>query len=178
VSFQSPIYADAKLDTNERPFTCYCGLAFTRRDLLRRHEKLSHADGLATGSELAPSEAQHPRTGQHHQFYRGGDGQKSVPSCNDTFQQLSFSPMQEEHSEPRTGWSTLVITSRARVAFYHVITWKCSPTAKLPRRKQIYLIGIGFPRNRAYAAQATAGCSRCTSFIRWQRHGSVYSSDG
>jgi hypothetical protein len=110
IHFQYPTYADAKLDTNERPFTCYCGLAFTRRDLLRRHEKLSHAEGLATGSEHAPSEAQHPQTGQHHQFYRGGDGQKSVPSCNDTFQQLSFSPMQE-HSEPRTGWSTLIITS-------------------------------------------------------------------
>ena len=72
----------------------------------------------------------------------------------------------------------LLLSLHRRIAFYRVITWKRSPTAKLPRRKQIYLIGTGSPRNRAYATQATAGCSRRTSFIRWQRHRSVYSSDG
>ncbi|PKK43674.1 hypothetical protein CI102_12233, partial [Trichoderma harzianum] len=28
--------------TNEKPFVCFCGAAFSRTDLLRRHEKLTH----------------------------------------------------------------------------------------------------------------------------------------
>lgn len=28
-------------DTNEKPFSCYCGASFSRRDLLRRHERVS-----------------------------------------------------------------------------------------------------------------------------------------
>lgn len=35
------------LDTNEKPFSCYCGASFSRRDLLRRHERVScHLDRL------------------------------------------------------------------------------------------------------------------------------------
>ncbi|KAF3069186.1 Hydrogen peroxide stress regulator 1 [Trichoderma lentiforme] len=30
------------IDTNEKPFVCFCGAAFSRTDLLRRHEKLTH----------------------------------------------------------------------------------------------------------------------------------------
>jgi hypothetical protein len=29
------------LDTNEKPFSCPCGASFSRRDLLRRHERVS-----------------------------------------------------------------------------------------------------------------------------------------
>ncbi|KAL4813134.1 hypothetical protein BDW67DRAFT_187988 [Aspergillus spinulosporus] len=33
------------LDTNEKPFGCQCGAVFSRRDLLRRHERLACHDG-------------------------------------------------------------------------------------------------------------------------------------
>jgi hypothetical protein len=42
------------IDTKEKPFACFCGAAFTRQDLLRRHERLAHA-GHAAPSGLAPS---------------------------------------------------------------------------------------------------------------------------
>ncbi|KAL7917589.1 hypothetical protein ACQKWADRAFT_306409 [Trichoderma austrokoningii] len=57
--------------TKEKPFVCSCGAAFTRTDLLRRHEKLAHLgphepnathlDGLspATSSGIIP-----PQTSQ------------------------------------------------------------------------------------------------------------------
>lgn len=33
-------------DTKEKPFICHCGAAFTRRDLLTRHQRLAfHEDG-------------------------------------------------------------------------------------------------------------------------------------
>ncbi|KAL6810276.1 hypothetical protein J3E69DRAFT_350117 [Trichoderma sp. SZMC 28015] len=32
--------------TNEKPFVCFCGAAFSRTDLLRRHEKLTHLPPL------------------------------------------------------------------------------------------------------------------------------------
>ncbi len=47
------------IDTKEKPFICSCGAAFTRTDLLRRHEKLTHLaaaepeDGLLGGSSAA-----------------------------------------------------------------------------------------------------------------------------
>ena len=100
-------YSDVKLDTNERPFPCFCGLAFTRRDLLKRHERISHAAYLAISSEQAPSETQRPRAGQRHQFHRDGDAQQSEPSHNDTLEPS----MQDGRSRPMNGWSTLIITS-------------------------------------------------------------------
>ena len=30
------------LDTNEKPFKCTCDASFARRDLLKRHQKLTH----------------------------------------------------------------------------------------------------------------------------------------
>lgn len=30
------------LDTKDKPYICHCGTAFARRDLLTRHERLSH----------------------------------------------------------------------------------------------------------------------------------------
>jgi uncharacterized Zn-finger protein len=30
------------VDTKEKPFHCFCGASFTRKDLLRRHENLVH----------------------------------------------------------------------------------------------------------------------------------------
>lgn len=33
---------NALLDTKDKPYICHCGTAFARRDLLTRHERLSH----------------------------------------------------------------------------------------------------------------------------------------
>lgn len=35
-------------DTKEKPFICFCGAAFTRRDLLKRHTRISHPDGAVS----------------------------------------------------------------------------------------------------------------------------------
>lgn len=46
-------------DTKEKPFTCFCGAAFTRRDLLKRHNRLTHEGGTESqdrGSEGASSD--------------------------------------------------------------------------------------------------------------------------
>ncbi|KAJ5708861.1 hypothetical protein N7493_010195 [Penicillium malachiteum] len=34
--------------TKEKPFICFCGAAFTRRDLLKRHNRLAHQDDLSS----------------------------------------------------------------------------------------------------------------------------------
>jgi hypothetical protein len=44
-------------DTKEKPFVCRCGAAFTRRDLLSRHQKIAQQDDGDTGTHetaLAP----------------------------------------------------------------------------------------------------------------------------
>ncbi|KAJ5817297.1 hypothetical protein N7447_009530 [Penicillium robsamsonii] len=33
-----------RIHTNEKPFSCPCGALFSRKDLLRRHERASHDD--------------------------------------------------------------------------------------------------------------------------------------
>lgn len=54
-------------DTNEKPFVCACGAAFTRRDLLTRHHRLSLHSGEAgkagTGSEIIPTVAEKALSG-------------------------------------------------------------------------------------------------------------------
>lgn len=42
-------------DTKEKPFICFCGAAFTRRDLLKRHTRISHQDGLVSPESQAGS---------------------------------------------------------------------------------------------------------------------------
>lgn len=42
-----------RADTKEKPFLCRCGAAFTRRDLLTRHHRLSKHDGDGDNSTTA-----------------------------------------------------------------------------------------------------------------------------
>lgn len=42
-------------DTKEKPFSCFCGAAFTRRDLLKRHTRISHQDDLTSPSAPEPT---------------------------------------------------------------------------------------------------------------------------
>lgn len=43
------------LDTRDKPYKCSCGSAFTRRDLLTRHWRISQHDGEATTIASTPS---------------------------------------------------------------------------------------------------------------------------
>lgn len=47
-------------DTKEKPFVCQCGAAFTRRDLLTRHQKLSTPLGHGTLSAPTNSHVSDP----------------------------------------------------------------------------------------------------------------------
>ncbi|KAG9386862.1 hypothetical protein A1F94_003612 [Pyrenophora tritici-repentis] len=46
---------DAKEDTREKPYSCRCGAAFTRRDLLTRHWRITHHAGNAGVTESTSS---------------------------------------------------------------------------------------------------------------------------
>ncbi|CAJ2511361.1 Uu.00g069860.m01.CDS01 [Anthostomella pinea] len=55
----SPVWTQRELtlatDTKEKPYICRCGSAFARRDLLTRHQRISHdAQDTASGSPDAP----------------------------------------------------------------------------------------------------------------------------
>ena len=43
-------------DTKEKPFTCFCGAAFTRRDLLKRHNRLTHEGGTESQADRGTEE--------------------------------------------------------------------------------------------------------------------------
>lgn len=47
-------------DTKEKPFICFCGAAFTRRDLLKRHTRISHEDGVVSPDEPTAKSAALP----------------------------------------------------------------------------------------------------------------------
>ncbi|KAF2644680.1 C2H2 transcription factor-like protein [Massarina eburnea CBS 473.64] len=51
--------------TREKPFSCHCGAAFTRRDLLTRHWRIANHDGENANVTLTPSEQGHPPGSQH-----------------------------------------------------------------------------------------------------------------
>ncbi|RDW87883.1 hypothetical protein BP5796_03577 [Coleophoma crateriformis] len=64
-------------DTREKPFACHCGQAFTRRDLLRRHERISHAD-----SQVSSNPAASEREAESHEHFdpaRPGNSSQTQP---------------------------------------------------------------------------------------------------
>ncbi|RYP70919.1 hypothetical protein DL771_005169 [Monosporascus sp. 5C6A] len=49
-----------RVDTKEKPYICHCGSAFSRRDLLTRHQRISHETASSTSPDAPPSdEIQH-----------------------------------------------------------------------------------------------------------------------
>lgn len=42
------------LDTKEKPFKCACGSSFTRRDLLKRHQNITHGTTGGPDNPLPP----------------------------------------------------------------------------------------------------------------------------
>ncbi|PWY90828.1 C2H2 type zinc finger domain protein [Aspergillus heteromorphus CBS 117.55] len=51
----------ASPDTKEKPYICFCGAAFTRRDLLKRHTTIAHqSSGLASPNSQPDNEALDP----------------------------------------------------------------------------------------------------------------------
>jgi hypothetical protein len=56
------------LDTREKPYTCRCGAAFTRRDLLTRHWRITqHAGNPAVADSTSSSETATIDTAQHQE---------------------------------------------------------------------------------------------------------------
>ncbi|KAL7929288.1 fungal-specific transcription factor domain-containing protein [Trichoderma chlorosporum] len=53
-------HRSAILDTKDKPYVCHCGTAFARRDLLTRHERLSH--GHTSPYQKAQTSANHQRS--------------------------------------------------------------------------------------------------------------------
>ncbi|KIY04191.1 uncharacterized protein Z520_00884 [Fonsecaea multimorphosa CBS 102226] len=62
---------DGYIDTRERPFACECGQAFTRKDLLSRHLRLSHSQlsDVLSGRD----EEDHPEPSRLHTDETTGD---------------------------------------------------------------------------------------------------------
>lgn len=48
-------------DTKEKPYACFCGAAFTRRDLLKRHTRISHQNNglISPNSQPEPDSPEH-----------------------------------------------------------------------------------------------------------------------
>lgn len=44
------------LDTKEKPYICHCGSAFSRRDLLTRHQRISHESATSTSPDAPTSD--------------------------------------------------------------------------------------------------------------------------
>lgn len=58
------------LDTKEKPFTCFCGAAFTRRDLLKRHHRITHEenpDSQSTVGLISPNSQEDRETIEQQQ---------------------------------------------------------------------------------------------------------------
>lgn len=59
-----------RLDTKEKPFTCFCGAAFTRRDLLKRHHRINHeenAESQSTVGLISPNSQEDRDAVEYHQ---------------------------------------------------------------------------------------------------------------
>lgn len=56
--FQKQSVADTRTDTKEKPFVCYCGAAFARRDLLTRHKRVNSHDDDSPTSKPSTGDAE------------------------------------------------------------------------------------------------------------------------
>jgi hypothetical protein len=103
------------VDTNERPFTCACGSSFTRRDLLRRHERINHAGDVPTkqgNSDALKPAAVHDSDRQSlHQGQLLEHASPNAVDGADCLQQFSFASMQVERAGFTSGW---ILISRLR----------------------------------------------------------------
>ena len=105
------IWADC-LDTKEKPFICFCGAAFTRRDLLKRHHRITHEDNPDSQSSvglISPNSQEDQETfEQQRQQQQQQQNDQQTP---ENPQPHPIQPQQYDVPAPRPGMAPLPVTS-------------------------------------------------------------------
>ena len=75
------VYLTYRADTNEKPFRCPCGKAFTRKDLLKRHEQVGRHWGSSDAS--TPTQSSDSSAAQHGSQESSAHGRSGEATVSD-----------------------------------------------------------------------------------------------
>ena len=101
-------------DTKEKPFTCFCGAAFTRRDLLKRHHRIAHEEGNANeeaqhaGGLISPDSQPDPEANEQQK-----NGRQTVEDPAHQQQQQQQQQYDAQPAIPRANVHALPVTAPA-----------------------------------------------------------------
>jgi hypothetical protein len=70
------------LDTKDKPYKCYCGAAFARRDLLTRHERLDHDHNSSYQRVQAPANLQASKSNTTAQSHTNAQNVIDISTSN------------------------------------------------------------------------------------------------
>ncbi|KAI1644114.1 uncharacterized protein F4817DRAFT_319136 [Daldinia loculata] len=110
-----------RLYTKEKPYVCHCGSAYSRRDLLTRHQRITH-------ETLSPRSPDGPPSEDNHQLAAAEEdppsedpisSAASIPDMNMNHNIQQHHQQQQQYSNPNHG---LAIHNQAVTQPYQLIT--------------------------------------------------------